>query len=263
MLNRTIFVYLLLVSIAVPPTQAVSGQQAPPSGQAASLILQGKSLLEEGLNQNDHGKILQARAIFERVTGDTEHAALAHYYVALSDYRMANLLLAENRRQTRTYLNSAIEHLNEAIDLDDQFAEAWALISSCYGLKIGLSPIQGMILGPKAGKAVERAREIAPENPRVVLIAAISDFSTPEAFGGSKEEALEGFERAVELFEQVVISDPLAPEWGHEETYAWMGILYTDAGDIEMAREAYEKALVINPEYGWIKYVLLPQLPPR
>jgi len=182
--------------------------------------------------------------------------------VALADYRLANLLYEIDRRQTRSYLNDAVEHLKEAVRINDRFAEAHALLSGSYGQKIGLSPLESIVLGPKAGKAIERAMDLEPDNPRVVLLKAISDYHTPKMFGGDRERAMAGFQRAAELFCAEQIDDPLQPDWGHDEVYAWIGMAHKDAGAYELAREAYERALAANPDFGWVKYVLLPQLPP-
>ena len=79
-------------------------------------------------------------------------------------------------------------------------------------------------------------------------------------FGGSKEKGLQGFQRAAELFAQEDPVNPIHPVWGHSRTYAWLGIAYQDRGELELARAAFEKALEINPGFGWVKYVLLPEL---
>ena len=36
-----------------------------------------------------------------------------------------------------------------------------------------------------------------------------------------------------------------------------MGIAHLDRKETILARKAFEKALEINPDYGWVKYVLM------
>ena len=79
-------------------------------------------------------------------------------------------------------------------------------------------------------------------------------------WGGSKERAIEGFQRAAYLFAQEKPTDPIHPVWGHSETYAWLGIAYMDRDEENSAREAFEKALEIDPDNGWVKYDLLPKV---
>ena len=119
-------------------------------------------------------------------------------------------------------------HLKEATRINPEGAEAHALLSSAYGRQIGLSPVKSMFIGPKAGKASKKAMELAPDNPRVVLSAAIGDFNTPRMFGGNKERAMQGFQRAAELFALERPAEPVEPVWGHSEAYAWLGLAYMD-----------------------------------
>ena len=223
---------------------------------ADSLIVSGKQMLESA---NDLDAMYAARATFERALADTGLSAWGHYYIALADYRIAGLLEGESKDPSE-HLNAAVEHLKKATEIDPQAAEAYSLLSSVYGWQIGLSPMKSMLLGPKSGKAIQKAKQLAPDNPRVVLSAAISDFNTPEMFGGSKEKSLQGLKRAAELFAQEEPTDPIQPVWGHREAYAWLGIAYQNQGELESARAAFEKALEIDPDFGWVKYWLLPEL---
>ena len=227
---------------------------------ADSLIISGKQMLQVGENAGDLDAMYAARATFERALADTSLAAWGHYYIALADYRIAGLLEGESKDQASEHLKVAVEHLKKATEIDPQAAEAYALLSSAYGLQIGLSPMKTMLLGPRVGKASQKAKQLAPDNPRVVLSAAISDFNTPKMFGGSKEKGLQGFQRAAELFAQEEPTDPIRPVWGHREAYAWLGIAYQGQGELESARAAFEKALEIDPDFGWVKYWLLPEL---
>ena len=126
--------------------------------------------------------------------------------------------------------------------------------------QISLNAIKGMFLGPKAGNALKKAVQLAPDNPRVVFSVAMSDFNTPKLWGGSKERALAGFQCAAELFFRGRPTDPIRPTWGHSETYAWLGLAYLDRDGRDSARAAFEKALEIDPHNDWVKSVLMPKL---
>ncbi len=227
---------------------------------ADSLIISGRQMLQVGESARDLDAMYAARATFERTLADAGLAAWSHYYLALADFRIANLLGEESKEQAAEHLKTAVDHLQKATKIDPQAAEAYALLSSVYGRQVGMSPMKSMFIGPKLGKAIQKAQQLAPDNPRVVLSAAISDFNTPEMFGGSKEKGLQGFQRAAELFAQEERTDPIQPVWGHSEAYAWLGIAYQGQGELESARAAFEKALEIDPEFGWVKDWLLPEL---
>ena len=244
------------------PAAHLSPAAARLSPAADSLIATGRADLRAGMNQGDLERMMAARAAFERAA-DTERAAWARYYAALADFRIANHLLTReegSKDRASAHLESAVESLKEVVRLDAESAEAWALLNSVYGRQISLSPMKGMLLGRRSKRALQMAGRLAPDNPRVVLAAAVSDFSTPGMWGGDKERAMEGFRRAAALFAVEEPADPLQPVWGHDEVYAWIGLAHLDRDEREQARAAFEKALEIEPDFGWVRYALLPGL---
>jgi tetratricopeptide (TPR) repeat protein len=250
-----LFCLLLVCLLGAPPCSA----QAQTSAPTDALLLRGKAVLHHGTNQGATDSLRYARALFKQATGGFR-LALAHYYAGLADYRIVTQLPddAEDRREQ--VLTDAIDHLKHATEADPKMADAWALLSACYGQMMGIHPMKGMSLGPKADKALEKAQVSAPQNPRVWIISGTQDYFTPGVFGGEKERALEKFEKAVWLAEQETVEDPLMPDWGHTEAHAWIGIAHMNAKRCDQARTAFETALDISPDYGWIQSVLLPKL---
>lgn len=226
---------------------------------ADSLIAQGKRLLDSGHDRGDIGAIRQARALFLRAADGDLQPGLAAYYAGLTGYRLLPLLEKDEEHQMKV-LNDAIVHLEATTEQAPQMADAHALLSGLYGWKAGKQWHKAMFLGPKADRAMERAQQLAPNNPRVVLLNAIGLFQKPGMFGGDKKKALNGFERAARLAAQETVTDPLAPDWGHAEAHAWMGVAHLNADRPAQAHAAFQEALRANPDYGWVKDVLMPQL---
>jgi tetratricopeptide (TPR) repeat protein len=257
----TILVLTLVLVGFGSPVQAHS--HAPVLTDTAavdSLLLEGKRLLQAGMNTGSKDSLRQARALFLQATGGSTHRALAHYYVGLADYRLNNQVSDEAEEKREQILGHATDHLKQATTLDEDMADAWALLTGVYGQRMGLNPMQGMLLGSDAGSAIERAKKLDPDNPRVWIIDGTQDFFTPSLFGGDKERALRKFKKAAQLAQQESIDDPLRPSWGHAESYAWIGIAHMQAERSEKARDAFQNALDVNPDYGWVKSVLLPEL---
>ena len=228
-----------------------------PAQTGGSLLVSGKNMLQQGVNEGNLDAMYAARATFERALADKSLSAWSHYYIVLADYRIANYLLAQgekNKGRASKHLEEAVEYLQDATradvareDAKVTAAEVYALLSIVYGWQIGLSPIKGMSLGPKSANVLKKAEQLAPDNPRVVLSAAISAFNTPKMWGGSKDRAMEGFQFAAELFSREKPTDSIHPVWGHSETYARQGIAYLDRDERDSARAAFEKALEIDP----------------
>ena len=249
------FALLLLLS-PLFLTTATPVQAAPPD----SLLHRGVDLLDRGVNNGSVEVLQNARALFKQATGQTEQTALAHYYAALSDYRIAHQFNEEAEEKRERVLDDAIAHLEAATETAPKMADAWALLSACYGQMMGMNPWQGITLGPKSSNALSKAKELAPKNPRVWIVSGTQDFFTPAMFGGDKEAALRKFKKAARLAAQETVSAPLQPSWGHAEAHAWIGIAHMDAERYDQARRAFQRALDVNPNYGWVKAVLLPKL---
>lgn len=253
---------LLLLACGPNGTIAPASSAAAPTDTttADSLLFRAKTFIDEGADRGSLDSLKQARALATQATGDSARRALAHYYAALADYRIANQFYQDNEDHRESLIKDAVGHLKRATEVDAAMADAWALLAGCYGQLMGMNPMQSMSLGPKSEKAMTKAKELAPANPRVWIIDGTSDFYTPSMFGGDKERALEKFKKATRLAEEASKNDPLAPSWGHADAHAWVGIAQLDAERYDDARSAFETALEINPDYGWVKHVLLPQL---
>ncbi|MCE2438748.1 MAG: tetratricopeptide repeat protein [Candidatus Latescibacteria bacterium] len=229
-------------------------------------LIEGRRLLKKGVSQNDLDAMYSARAIFERALTDTVHSVWGHYYVGLADYRIANVLLAQGEKSeadASEHLRKAVKHLQiakRAVDnreeINEIAAEVCALLSNVYGRQISLSPIKGIYLGPKAKSVLGRAEQLAHANPRVVLSSAMSYLMTPRLVGGNKAKAMAGFRHAANLFAREKPVDPIRPVWGHSDTYIWMGVAYLERRDRDAAREAFKKALEIDPDSRWAREML-------
>jgi len=256
MIRKILFVCWLGILLSLP-AQA----QSPDS-----LIAQGKRMLALGVERWDVDAMQNARLHFERLLESKHRQALLHYYLGYS-YQQLNIFFRYNPASTKAdkemaekFVDAGIQHLEKAVQLDKKFAEAYALLGSMYGEKIGANPLLGMTLGPKSGMYMDKARELSPENPRVVYLDAIGKNFTPPMFGGGKDKAVSGLYHATELFSKWQSPDPLAPDWGHAECYAWLGNLLAEQKKMAEARTAFEKSLALRPDYGWVKYEMLPKL---
>lgn len=226
-----------------------------------SLIIQGKQQLQRATNKWTDADLLQARAYFERLLMDGSKSWLVHYYIGLADYRLVSYYFSKQEKdRAKQFIEDGIDKLQQCIESREDFVEAHSLLSSMYGNKIAISPFSAMTLGPKSGKEMGKAMELAPKNPRNHLIAGWSAYFTPRMFGGGKDKAKICFEHAIACFDSFEVTDPLLPDWGHDEAYSWLGLALMEDEEFEAAKTNFDRAMEINPKYGWVKYVLLPEL---
>jgi tetratricopeptide (TPR) repeat protein len=223
------------------------------------LFVEGKERLQQAIDSSNPDQLYKAQKLFDRARQNGNYETFALYYLALCEYRLATLFAATPDKKAQC-INRTIEHLKEAIELEDNFSDAYALLASAYGQKLGLKPHLGMALGPETKTVLEKSKRLDGNNPRVVLADGMSDYYTPAMFGGDKKRAISKMEQALELFAKEEIRDPFQPSWGYDEAYAHLGIMRQEAGDIEGARKAFVKALEVNPNNGWVEKHLLPGL---
>jgi tetratricopeptide (TPR) repeat protein len=238
---------------------SVNNGQAP--GDMETLILRGKEQIQGAEDSWDLQQMLGARAFFERLLNDPAYPWLVHYYMGFVDVRLFNYYFSrEDKEKTKEFVEDGIEHLEKAVELKDDFAEGYALLSSLLGNKIALNPLLGMTLGMRSGSLLKKAFDLAPENPRISLIAGQSAYYTPKMFGGGKEKALRHIEKAIECFQTFKVEKPIFPTWGYEEAYTYLGLIHMDQENFSEAKKSFEKALEINPNYSWVKFELMVKL---
>lgn len=224
------------------------------------LIIEGKEKIKLAIQNWNEQEMLAARAHFERALSLNEKTWLLHYYIAYCDNKLVNLWMAkQEKRKAKTYVNDALNHLEDAVEEKPDFALGYAEMSSLYGTKITLSPWAGFWYGPKSGNLMGKALALEPDNPRINLINGISMKFTPETFGGGRASARMYLNKAAELFESDH-PNSIMPEWGHSDVYAWLGLIELEAGNNESAMANYQKALKINPNNNWVKNQLIPQV---
>ena len=231
---------------------------------SSEILLEGMALLDDGSNKRDYDQILEAREILEEVTKVDSLAIWAHYYAATASSAVANMIdegLVENgRSDLADHINNGIKHLEAAVKIDPSFADGWVLLATSYAHKISVRPFKIIGLRRKYHRSISLASELEPNNPRVILLQGIMDYFLPRIAGGDKVRALERINQSIAIFEEENITHPYRPNWGHDEAYARLGVIYMDRGDLTEARKAFDRSLELNPEFGWVLEELLPNL---
>lgn len=237
------------------------GKAAAGDGSSQDQFVQGMDLVSRGNKYHDKSALLEGRGILERAQFSNPDDALATYYLAYSEYELIRHgMIDKESGLFDKYVDAAVTHAKQVLKLRPEWSEGLALLANIYGIQISQSWLKGATLGPEANDLTQRAIKNDSTNPRAWLVNGIMKFNTPAFFGGSVEIALANFKKALELFEQPSQREPLNPGWGHLETYAWLGRAFDKNERPNEALSAFKKALEIDPEFAWVKRVLLPAL---
>ncbi len=220
-------------------------------------LLEGIRLAENALKAYDKGLLVQAKEIFAKEESNT----MAFYYQTYCEYKLLEMSLRPgNEDLFDKYYEDAVAHAEQIAAVKEYESEGKTLLAGIYMMKIATSSMSAVTLSPKVHSLLDDAQKSEPGNPRPYIIRGIMKYQTPGIFGGSYEDAVKNFSKTIQLFEKQENVDSLKPHWGYIESLAWLGRSQEKLENYDAAKFAYQKALNTEPNYGWVKYSLLPQL---
>lgn len=212
-----------------------------------------RTAVYQGYLSNDKARLQEVVTAMEKDKSVAGNNLLMAYYVLLN-----STFADADEKLFGQYVDRA-EKLGENLIKENQSdAVAHALLSAVYGLKIAYAPMKGMFLGPKSQKHIALAIKHGEKEPVVWLVNGSSKFNTPETWGGSVEEAIASFDKAVALFE--CHDTNLNQNWAFLHALAWQGLAYSETGAHAPALKAFQRALEVAPEFLWVRESLMPQL---
>ena len=205
-----------------------------------------------------HGDVAQLVALSQSLApAAAKDDVQAEYLAAYVDYRIAatgQRDQARYRPQIVDALQRAEARLQSLSTRDSPYqAEALALLSSVYGLDIAMDPAKGASLGYQSAMAINHAEQLAPNNPRVLLIKGMGKLFTPPIYGGDRNQAVQSFDRTIAL---LPTGRADAVNWGLDDAYIWRGMAQQAAGDVQGARTSFQQALRVAPQQGWATALL-------
>jgi tetratricopeptide (TPR) repeat protein len=239
-----------------------------------SRIVAARSLADRGVVRSDKTILLKACAELEQLAHITQQKQAHNEYLYAVYYLtyVQHWLVLQGRGSNdeallSLYLPKAVAGAEELVRLRPDWAEGHLLLSTMYGIKLSQNLTALFSLGPLIERHLQRASELAPNNPRVLYVQASAYFVKPGIAGGSTKKAVEFWQKAAHIFEQERRegdrSQRLEPSWGYCETLAGLGRGFEALGAMQQALGAYRTALIVEPEYKWVKDELLPQLEER
>lgn len=252
LLSAVLFLFLAGLLSAAANAQALKDPAVRKNFEEA------KAKLQAGVNTWNRDVSKEARDLFIGCLMRTKpENAYLDYYVALADFWLASYAIAsEEKEECGRMAADGLKYLEKALAIDPSFAEAEALSGYLLGMQIAVEPEQAMTLGIKSMQLMEKALAAEPGNPRIQFLKGFYQLYLPEMFGGGADSALPFFDKAIELFDQEKVTDPLKPSWGKDVTLLNMALVYKNKKNEEKAIELLKKALAANPDYWHARYEL-------
>ncbi|MBS1556606.1 MAG: tetratricopeptide repeat protein [Bacteroidetes bacterium] len=193
---------------------------------------------------------LTAKELTAKPNDPTKQMDLAYAYFSLLNGSMA----MPNDDLFDEYISDAKKFLKKIVEDKPKSGEAAAMLSSIYGNEIGKSPMKGMLLGSKSSSLAEKGILFEPNSPLAWSVYASNKYYTPSSFGGDLQEAIKGWEKTIQLSQ--ANAGTLKDNWLYLNAIVFLGQAYEKAGSREKAIAAYEKALVVEPQFQYAKMLL-------
>ena len=142
-----------------------------------------------------------------------------YYYAAFSIIKKGRTLMQQNQlSKLDDVAKEAQNYIDKAEALSPNNAEIFILKKMNHGLKMIVNPMERwQTEGQAAQVALNEAKKLDPENPRISILEAEDLYYTPEQFGGSKSKGIELFKKALEQFKTYKIKSSVDPNWGQGE----------------------------------------------
>ncbi|HUK16098.1 MAG TPA: tetratricopeptide repeat protein [Bryobacteraceae bacterium] len=136
-----------------------------------------------------------------------------------------------------------VQAANKAVALKPQSGEAYRLLGMLYGQTV-TDLVSGLSNGPRAKEAINKAVALAPKSSGVYVARGVGNYYLPAQLGGGAEAAIADFRKAIEL------------DGKNAEAYLWLGLALRKENKDGEARQAFAKALALEPDRVWAKQQL-------
>ena len=166
-------------------------------------------------------------ASFERIGETEKNQWLPYYYAALTQINSGYMLMMAKTDDLAGKLDPIADKaealLNKAEALSKDNSEIYVVRKMIATLRMSADPMtRYMQYGPQAKQALDMAKKLNPENPRVYMLEGEDKFFTPEQYGGSKSEAKTLFDEAIKKFDAFKVATSVDPSWGRSTTQYFM-----------------------------------------
>jgi hypothetical protein len=186
------------------------------------------------------------------VAADESRSRLHGYYAALLDWRLAQLAAQGAYRggSAAQLAQRCVQETDAALAVQEDFAGALALRAACLAAPLAQGGGFAPFAGHRLRRDLDRALQLAPHDPRVLLIDAMNDYQLAPSAGGNKERALGKLRSAVAAFEVERAGVEPLPGWGAADAYLFLARDLLDHADPVGARDALEHALLLAPQFA-------------
>jgi tetratricopeptide (TPR) repeat protein len=167
------------------------------------------------------------------------NSAVAYSYAAEVAYEL------KDKRGSQRAAQAGVADAERAISINNRIADYYRVLGMLCGQVIPANPLVGALsYGKKAKEALDKAIQMDPKSSMAHVAHGVGYYYLPSNFGGGPDNAIKDYQRALTL-------DPK-----NADAYLWMGIALAKQQQNKQAREAFTKALQLEPDRRFTKQQL-------
>lgn len=203
----------------------------------------------------DLAALARDEALLASVEVPSELAAVKATLAGFAAWKRSELLRAKDPDKAGEAARQCVGGFDRAVDLEPKRAALHAMLSACQRQ---VAELEGRVKAPlaagRAKQSLERALQLSPRAPHVLLIAGQSELERVRSGAGDAATARKWLTGATAAFEgagQSSATDAftVALSWGAAEAWNAVGQLELLQGNAAAARDAFERALVLVGDY--------------
>jgi tetratricopeptide (TPR) repeat protein len=168
------------------------------------------------------------------------------YKLALANSYAAEVTMElRDKRKSEAFAEAGMETAQKLTTANANNAEYHRLLGELCGQVIPANPIFGALkYGQCAKDEIDKAIQLDGKLALAYVSRGVGNYYLPSSMGGGLDIALKDFDKALAI-------DPKLTE-----AYIWKGVTLRKANRNAEARQAFEKALSLNPQRLWTKQQL-------
>ena len=213
---------------------------------AALFFAATPSPLDQARDRQDPAALAQLLDAAAASAAKAPNNALAQYQAALAASYLAAVHIEQHAsKPVRTAdAERGIVFGEKAVALKPESGEYYRVLGTLYGQAV-TDVIGGLRYGPKAKDAIAKAVEKAPHSSNVYVARGVGNLYIPPQLGGGAESAIPDFRKAIGI-------DPK-----NAEAWVYLGVALRMDKKEDDARQAFNKALELNPNRFWVRQLLV------
>lgn len=190
------------------------------SAQSEKYLKAMEALVPAIDSTRNHDALIDLSNSFERIANAEKIQWLPFYYAALANINAGYSFTMDGGFGDKTadidpLADKAEVFINKAEALSKDNSEIWVLKKMLASVRMMGNPMaRFQEYGAIAAAALETAKKLNADNPRIYLLEGQDLYFTPEQFGGDKQEARKRFETTISKFEIYKTESSIHPNWG-------------------------------------------------